>query len=181
MPIPTVPLEGELLNTPDPYYRLSKLAIRRNSRKGRVEIVSSADEGKTWRVLLPEPSNKSQIGSSLILGADGDAVWGQPSAIAGGSREGSGSEFPLTYVEMPLYGTLSPNRTFGYYVSPLGRTVQCVGTQVTIQSAPEGQGLLLDLVNASGVEQSRYTTIAVGQNFKQTLFSVPLSMEAGTA
>lgn len=181
MPIPTVPLEGELINTPDPYYRLSKFAVRRNARKGRVELQTSADGGKTYKVLLPEPGPKAQVGSSLILDAELNATWGQPAAASTpGSPDSAVDAFPLTYVEMPLYGALSTNRIFGFYVSPTGRAVQCIGTQVLIQSAPQGQSLLLDLVNGSGVEQGRFTTIAAGQYFKQTLFSVPLSMESNT-
>ena len=66
---------GTLDITPDPLQKQSKVQIRRNNKKGRIEIVTSTDSGNNYKTLLPEVTSKVQSGSIPVVQESGDVEW----------------------------------------------------------------------------------------------------------
>jgi len=73
---------GTLDITPDPLQKQSKVQIRRNNKKGRIEIVTSTDSGSNYKTLLPEVTSKVQAGSIPVVQESGDVEWSVLSAKA---------------------------------------------------------------------------------------------------
>jgi hypothetical protein len=177
MPIPTVPINGILDHTPDPFQKNYKVKTERNNVKGRVEISTSKDGGVNYKVLLPEPTQKTQPGSVLSVQEDGSVDWKSP---ASSSLQVSASNW-IAYAEMPCAGSLTVNAHFGYYVAPIGFNINCIGLQLFLQTATSGADLRVDLITPAGSEQSEVTTLLAGQQYVQNIFSSPFLMRASTA
>lgn len=184
MAIPSVPFTGIVQTTPDPYMGNSQWRIWRNPAKGRIEIQVTRNGGATWKTIVPEPPTNAAAGLTLSLTESGDAEWVMPSVSSSSTTGASSASLvassSLVYAELTMAGELRADRTFGFYMAPSNSPIRCFGTQMWLQSPGVGGDTKVDIVSEAGFEMERFSILSAGITFRQTLFSTPLTMPAGS-
>ena len=65
-------------------------------------------------------------------------------------------------------------------MAPSNSAIRCFGTQMWLQSPGVGGDTKVDLVSEAGFEMERFSILSSGVTFRQTIFSTPLNMPAGS-
>jgi len=178
-------ISGIFEQIPDPYQSFAKFRISRNPNLGRIELQYSRDSGATWKVLVPEPPTNPQEGLALTISSNGNAEWKAPvfqSSVTPGSSMSLGSGGGYSYIDMSLYGALTLNKLFGYYVTPIDTVVQCHGMQLDLQVPSTGNNISVVLFNQTDSYEvaDRIALLPAGSHNIQVLFSVPITLPSNT-
>ncbi len=179
-------ISGIFEQIPDPYQSFAKFRISRNPNLGRIELQYSRDSGATWKVLVPEPPTNPQEGLALTISSNGNTEWKAPvvqSSIATASSSSTGGVSGYTYIHMTLFGSLTVNRLFGYYVTPIDSLLKCYGMQLDLQSPSLGGNVSIVLFNQTDSYEvtENIVTVPAGLSNSQVLFSTPLSLAPNSA
>lgn len=84
----------------------------------------------------------------------------------------------LYMVPLMFFGNAIDEQIFGYFYAEKAALV--IGMQIAAQTAPVGSAVTVDLVNASGTEQTKIGTLAAGAKQQRTLFATPLTVAEAT-
>lgn len=78
---------------------------------------------------------------------------------------------------IPFFGDVVLNQVFGYFSPPSNLNV--LGMQIFAQEIPTGANVTVDIVNSSGVEQTKIGTLNAGNSYQTTTFGSPLAVTGG--
>lgn len=184
MAITDYTIQGPVVITPDKFQAATTLTIRRNNSVGRIELAVSNNSGNSYTVLLPQPTAANTPGSILQLDNDLNAVWAPLPKIQSEAvttiTDPVITEKPVTYVDIPFFGTLSESREFGFFRAPNSSDITIIGTQVSIQDPPTGSSVIIDIIDAqTGASLERQSVVTSGYSTSQSIFSQPLVIAAG--
>jgi hypothetical protein len=177
-------IQGPVVITPDKFQIASTLAIRRNNKIGRTELIVSDNYGNSYTVLLPQPTTANTPGSILQLDQGLNAVWAPLPEVQSETTTATNNpvtiEKSISYVDIPFFGILSSSRTFGFFRAPSSSSVSIIGTQISIQDPPVGNSVIVDIVDAqTGASLGKQSIITDGYSTSQSIFSQPLVIPVG--
>lgn len=124
-------------------------------------------------------SGATGVGTTGATGATGPA--GPPGGATGPAGP-TGATGPATSQATGLFaaffiGNAIDETTFGYFQAQ--SNISVAGMLLNAQVAPTGGSLTVDIVNSSGMEQSKIGTLAVAAEYQATTFGSPLAVSAG--
>ena len=163
---------GQFIVVPNALQKASQLAIVRNNVRGRVEIVTSRDNGNTFTTLVPEVP-KGAANGLVLTTVGGAAEWLAPVTASTSTTTGR-----LSYADFFFPGELQTGIPFGIYQAPTASTVYCLGLQLSVFSSGSPSSIIVDICDTNGNVQNMTASISAGLTFKCTTFTSPFPMSA---
>lgn len=178
-PMPTQnTINTELIVVPDQGVPDEQVLIARRPKLSGLGIYYTTDGGKTFRSMIPAPTQATRQGAVLTVVDDkGNVDWRLPNTpkpppyVLSGQRQ---------YASFNLAGALSSGGIFGYFKIPEKRSATLIELLVSVQT-PADQNITVDLINSSGTLQNRTATLGAGSYFSAITLDTPLLLGPGTA
>lgn len=173
---PREKISAELLIVPDPQVQSEVFLVARDASKGESAFYFSNNGGKTFKALIPAPTEKSRPGAVLTLNDDLSSSWqfqtpGNKSVTTSSTAGGS------FFVPFTMMGDIYSGAILGYFKVPAGKSAVMREIQVIIQDVAD-QAIIVDVVNGSNIPQARSASLAAGLKHLSFTFATPLVMSS---